>query len=99
MFVAPSAKTYELTDPQNIHPYIFRSASNTTIEGGAGAIIVARWKNVKTVATIAPDYAYGHDAVAAFVATLHKLRPTSRSSISNGRSWGRRISPRSSPRR
>ncbi len=75
VFVAPSAKTYELTDPQNIHPYIFRAASNTTIEGQAGAIIVARWKDVKTVATIAPDYAYGHDAIAAFVAELHKLRP------------------------
>ena len=75
VFVAPSAKTYELTDPQNIHPYIFRSASNTTIEGDAGAIIVARWKNVHTVATIAPDYAYGHDAIAAFIAELHKLRP------------------------
>ena len=75
VFVAPSAKTYELTDPQNFHPYIFRTASNTTIEGQAGAIIVAKWKNVHTVATIAPDYAYGHDAVAAFVAELHKLRP------------------------
>ncbi len=75
VFVAPSAKTYELTDPQNFHPYIFRAASNTTIEGQAGAIIVARWKNVHTVATIAPDYAYGHDAIAAFVAELHKLRP------------------------
>ena len=75
VFVAPSAKTYELTDPQNFHPYIFRTASNTTIEGQAGAIIMAKWKNVHTVATIAPDYAYGHDAVAAFVAELHKLRP------------------------
>ena len=75
VFVAPSAKTYELTDPQNFHPYIFRTASNTTIEGQAGAIIVAKWKNVHTVATIAPDYAYGHDAIAAFVAELHKLRP------------------------
>ena len=27
------------------------------------------------MATIAPDYAYGHDAIAAFVAKLKQLRP------------------------
>lgn len=75
VFVTPSAKTSTLTDPQHIHPYIFRAASNTTIEGEAGAIIMAKWKNVKTVATIAPDYAYGHDAVAAFLKKLKALRP------------------------
>jgi len=36
---------------------------------------VARWKDVKTVATIAPDYAYGRDSIAAFKASLKKLRP------------------------
>src|SRR5580692_11540741 len=36
VFVAPSAKSITLTDPEHIHPYIFRAASNTTIEGQAG---------------------------------------------------------------
>ena len=36
---------------------------------------MARWKDVKTVATIAPDYAYGRDSIAAFIASLKKLRP------------------------
>ncbi|HET8995162.1 MAG TPA: ABC transporter substrate-binding protein [Acetobacteraceae bacterium] len=75
VFDTPSAKTSALTDAAHIHPYVFRSASNTTMEGQAGAIIMARWKDVKTVATVAPDYAYGHDAVAAFVAKLKQLRP------------------------
>ena len=75
VFVAPSAKSITLTDPEHIHPYIFRAASNTTIEGQAGAAVMAKWKDVKTVATIAPDYAYGHDAIAAFVAKLKELRP------------------------
>ncbi len=75
VFVAPVAETTRLTDPQNIHPYIFRAASNTDVEGLASAIMMARWKNVKTVATIAPDYAYGRDLAAAFVANLKKLRP------------------------
>ena len=36
---------------------------------------MAKWTDVKTVGTIAPDYAYGRDAVAAFVEYLKKLRP------------------------
>ena len=37
--------------------------------------MMAKWQDVKKVATIAPDYAYGRDAVAAFVEYLKKLRP------------------------
>ena len=75
VFVAPTAKTTFLTDPQHIHPYIFRVSSNTDVEGQAGASLMARWKDVKTVATIAPDYAYGRDSAAAFIAALKKVRP------------------------
>jgi branched-chain amino acid transport system substrate-binding protein len=75
VFLAPVAETTRLTDPQNIHPYVFRTNSNTDVEGLASAIMMARWKDVKTVATIGPDYAYGRDLIAAFVANLKKLRP------------------------
>ena len=75
VFVAPTSKSTILTDPQHIHPYIFRVASNTDVEGMAGAGQMARWKDVKTVATIAPDYAYGRDSIAAFIAELKKVRP------------------------
>lgn len=75
VFLAPVAETTRLTSPQNIHPYVFRTNSNTSVEGLASAIMMARWKNVKTVATIGPDYAYGRDLIAAFVANLKKLRP------------------------
>ncbi|MGH6671421.1 MAG: ABC transporter substrate-binding protein [Xanthobacteraceae bacterium] len=75
VFIAPVAETTRLTDPQNIHPYVFRTNSNTDVEGLASAIMMARWKNIKTVATIGPDYAYGRDVIAAFVANLKKLRP------------------------
>jgi branched-chain amino acid transport system substrate-binding protein len=57
VFVAPTAKTMLLTAPQNLHPYIFRVASNTLIEGRTGAALMAKWQDVKKVATIAPDYA------------------------------------------
>ena len=75
VFVAPTAKTIQLTAPANLHPYIFRLASNTDIDGRTGASIVAQWKDVKRVATIAPDYAYGRDAVGAFVEFIKKARP------------------------
>ena len=75
VFIAPASKSTILTDPAHIHPYIFRIASNTDVEGLAGATEMAQFKDVKTVATIAPDYAYGHDSINAFVAALKKLRP------------------------
>jgi branched-chain amino acid transport system substrate-binding protein len=75
VFLAPASKSTILTDAQHIHPYIFRIASNTDVEGLAGATVMARYKDVKTVATIAPDYAYGRDSAAAFVAQIKKLRP------------------------
>ncbi|HEX5320046.1 MAG TPA: ABC transporter substrate-binding protein [Stellaceae bacterium] len=75
VFIAPTSKSTILTDEKHIHPYIFRVASNTDVEGLAGATLMARWKDVKTVATIAPDYAYGRDSIAAFIAALKKIRP------------------------
>ncbi|MBV9249528.1 MAG: ABC transporter substrate-binding protein [Acetobacteraceae bacterium] len=75
VFIAPTSKATVLTDPSHIHPYIFRVSSNTDVEGLAGATLMARWKEVKAVATIAPDYAYGRDSIAAFIAALKKLRP------------------------
>jgi branched-chain amino acid transport system substrate-binding protein len=75
VFIAPTSETTRLTDPAHIHPYIFRATSNTDVEGLASAQLMARWTNVETVATIAPDYAYGRDVVAAFIRNLKKLRP------------------------
>jgi len=75
VFVAPTSKTIQLTSKANLHPYIFRLASNTDIDGRTGAAIIAKWTDVKKVATIAPDYAYGRDAVSAFVDYIKKARP------------------------
>src|SRR5579884_78513 len=75
VFIAPASKSTILTDAAHIHPYIFRLASNTDVEGLAGATEMAKFKDVKTVATIAPDYAYGHDSATAFIAALKKIRP------------------------
>lgn len=75
VFVVPVVKTDQLTAPENLHPYVFRTASTTTIEGRTAAEIMAKWPNIKRVGTISPDYAFGQDVTKAFVAHLKKIRP------------------------
>src|SRR5262245_22011693 len=74
VFIAPIPKTDQLTAPDKLHPYVFRVASTTTIEGRTAAEVIAKW-NVKRVATISPDYAYGQDVTKAFVEYIKKLKP------------------------
>lgn len=74
VFIAPIPKTDQLTAPDKLHPYVFRVASTTTIEGRTAADLMSKW-NVKRVATISPDYAYGQDVTKAFVDHIKKLKP------------------------
>src|SRR5918994_4443905 len=74
VFIAPIPKTDQLTAKDKLHPYVFRVASNTTIEGRTAAEIMAKW-NVKRVATISPDYAYGQDVTKAFIEHISKIKP------------------------
>lgn len=75
VFIAPIPKTDQLTAPDKLHPYVFRVAATTTMEGRSAAEIVAKWP-VRRVATIGPDYAYGQDVTRAFVEHLKKLKPS-----------------------
>ena len=75
ILIAPIPKTDQLTAAKNLHPFVFRTAANTTMEGRSVAEIIASWKDVKRVATIAHDYAYGQDVSKAFVDYIKKLRP------------------------
>jgi branched-chain amino acid transport system substrate-binding protein len=75
VFIAPIPKTDQLTAPDKLHPYVFRVASTTTIEGRSAAEIVAKWPVTK-LATISPDYAYGQDVTKAFVEHLKKVKPS-----------------------
>ncbi|MBI3636278.1 MAG: ABC transporter substrate-binding protein [Candidatus Rokubacteria bacterium] len=74
VFIAPIPKTDQLTAPDKLHPYVFRVAANTTMEGRSCAEIVAKWP-AKRIATISPDYAYGQDVTKSFVAHLKKIAP------------------------
>ncbi|MCX7309059.1 MAG: ABC transporter substrate-binding protein [Afipia sp.] len=75
VFIAPVPATDRLTAPDSLHPFVFRVAKNTTTEGRAAAEILSKWQDVKRVATIAPDYAYGQDTVKSFVERIKLLRP------------------------
>ena len=75
VFIAPIPKTDQLTAADKLHPYVFRVAANTTIEGRSAAEIVAKWPVTK-VATIAFDYAYGQDVTRAFVDQIKKIKPS-----------------------
>ncbi len=75
VFIAPIPKTDQLTAPDKLHPYVFRVASTTTIEGRSAAEIVAKWPVTK-VATVSFDYAYGQDVTKAFVEHLKKIKPS-----------------------
>src|SRR5215510_10699690 len=75
VFIAPIPKTDQLTAADKLHPYVFRVAATTTMEGRSAAEIVSKWP-VKRVGTISPDYAYGQDVTKAFVEHLKKLKPS-----------------------
>lgn len=74
VFIAPIPKTDQLTAPDKLHPYIFRVAATTTMEGRSIAEIVAKW-DVKRIATISFDYAYGQDVTRAFVEHIKRIKP------------------------
>ncbi len=74
VFIAPIPKTDQLTAADKLHPYVFRVAANTTMEGRSAAEIVAKWPVTK-IATIAFDYAYGQDVTKSFVEHIKRIKP------------------------
>ena len=75
VFIAPIPKTDQLTAADKLHPYVFRVAATTTMEGRSAAEIVAKWP-ATNVATMSFDYAYGQDVTRAFVDHLKKIKPS-----------------------
>lgn len=58
------------------YDYVFRTNSNTIPEFVSAALYMLKVNpDVKTVAIINPDYAFGHDAAEIFKATLQAIRP------------------------
>ena len=58
------------------HPYVFRTNAHTVIDGvGAARYVLGLKPQVKTVAGINQDYAWGRDSWEVFSRTLKKLKP------------------------
>ena len=58
------------------YKYVFRTNSSTVPEFVASALYLLSVKpDVKRIAIINPDYAFGRDAAAIFTATMKALKP------------------------
>ncbi|MGH2970088.1 MAG: ABC transporter substrate-binding protein [Solirubrobacteraceae bacterium] len=68
-----TANTQALTG-ENFHKYAFQVTPNTTMEGRANAVQLAKTKH-RRWAIIAPDYEFGHAQSEAFEAKLKELNP------------------------
>ena len=58
------------------HPYVFRTHAHTVIDGvGAARYVLAIKPDVKTIAGINQDYAWGRDSWEVFSRSIRKLKP------------------------
>jgi branched-chain amino acid transport system substrate-binding protein len=74
LYIAPISKSTAMTDPDKLHPYVFRAAANTNTEGRSAAVFMA--KNPWTrIATLGPDYEFGQMVTKAFVDWIKKIKP------------------------
>ena len=73
------SETSSLTaDPKNRVPWVFRAARqgiHDAVGGGIFAADIAKKKNLKKFATLAPDYAYGRANTAEFMEYLQLFLP------------------------
>ena len=75
LYIAPISKVATMCEPPRLHKYVFRAACNSKTEGRSGAVLMAKNEKWKRIATIGPDYSYGHSVTGAFIPWLKKLRP------------------------
>jgi len=74
LYIAPISKTTTMTDPERLHPYVFRTATNTRTEGRSAAVYMSKLP-AKRIYTIGPDYELGHVLTKSFVDWLKKIKP------------------------
>jgi branched-chain amino acid transport system substrate-binding protein len=57
------------------HDYFWQSANDTDGESYTAAVGCSKFKDVKTMITLAPDYVWGREEVDGFTRAFKKLRP------------------------
>jgi branched-chain amino acid transport system substrate-binding protein len=73
VYIATIPKTVQLTSDK-LHKYVFRTASNTDLEGDTMARLAGQYKLSK-ICHLQLDYAYGHDLETGILKALPKYAP------------------------
>ena len=73
VYISTIPKTIQMTTDK-LHKYVFRTASNTDIEGDSMGQLVGRYKLAK-LCHLELDYAYGNDLEAGILKALPKYAP------------------------
>lgn len=73
IYIATIPKSIKITR-EKLHPYVFRTASNTDFEGDALAQMVKQVDG-KKICDVQLDYAYGHDLADGFMKALPSHAP------------------------
>ena len=76
VYISTIPKSIQITTTK-LHPYVFRTASNTDLEGATMAQLVGKY-NLKNLCHLQLDYAYGHDLEAGIVQALPKYAPNAK---------------------
>jgi branched-chain amino acid transport system substrate-binding protein len=73
VYISTIPKTIQMTTDK-LHKYVFRTASNTDLEGDTMALLVGKYKLAK-LCHLELDYAYGNDLEVGIVKALPKYAP------------------------
>ena len=76
VYISTIPKSIQITTTK-LHPYIFRTASNTDLEGETMAKLVGKY-GLKNLCHLQLDYAYGHDLEAGIVKALPANAPNAK---------------------
>ena len=76
VYISTIPKSIQITTTK-LHPYVFRTASNTDLEGETMAKLVGKY-GLKNLCHLQLDYAYGHDLEAGIVQALPKNAPNAK---------------------
>jgi branched-chain amino acid transport system substrate-binding protein len=76
VYISTIPKTIQMTTDK-LHKYVFRTASNTDLEGDTMALLVGRYKLAK-LCHLELDYAYGNDLEAGILKALPKHAPNAK---------------------
>ena len=76
VYISTIPKTIQMTTDK-LHKYVFRTASNTDLEGDTMALLVGKYKLTK-LCHLELDYAYGNDLEAGILKALPKHAPNAK---------------------